>query len=174
MHLVCLGVVRMMLNFLVNGPRMCKLSHQQKSIISDHLNCLRNKLPSEFPCQLRSLVNLKRWKATKYKQFLLYTGMSVLKDIIPRNVYEHFLSLTISISVLLYFKPNDSTYLEKFHFTEKVLKWYVDAVPGIYSDTFVSYNVHNLIHIHQDVVSQCCGLETLSAFPFENFLHRIK
>ena len=90
MHLVCLGVVRRMLNFLVSGPRICKLSHQQKTIISDRLHCLRNQLPSEFPRQPRSLTHLKRWKATEYKQFLLYTSMSVLKDVVPKNVYEHF------------------------------------------------------------------------------------
>ena len=46
--------------------------------------------------------------------------MSVLKDIVPRNIYEHFLSLTVSISVLLYFKPNNPTYLEKFQLQHMV------------------------------------------------------
>ena len=174
MHLVCLGVVRRMLNFLCSGPRVCKLSQQHLHIISDRLHGLRNQLPSEFPRQPRSLKHLKRWKATEYKQFLLYTGMSVLKDVVTKEVYQHFLCLSVSISVLLYFKPDDPTYLEKFRFAKGLLKWYVDSSSHIYGQTFVSYNVHNLIHLHQDVASQQCGLEMLSAFPFENFLHRIK
>lgn len=36
MHLVCLGVVRRMLNFLQSGPRNCKLSQNQLCIISNH------------------------------------------------------------------------------------------------------------------------------------------
>ena len=116
MHLVCLGVVRRMLNFLCSGPRVCKLSQQHLHIISDRLHGLRNQLPSELPRQPRSLKHLKRWKATEYKQFLLYTGMSVLKDVVTKEVNEHFLCLSVSISVLLYFKPDDPRYLEKFRF----------------------------------------------------------
>ena len=174
MHLVCLGVVRRMLNFFHSGPRICKLSQQHLQIISERLHQLRNQLPSEFPRQPRSLKHLKRWKATEFKQFLLYTGIHVLKNIVTKEIYEHFLCLSISISTLLYFKPDDPTYLERFHFTTGLLKWFVDSSPQFYGSKFVSYNVHNLIHLHQDVLWQQCGLERVSAFPFENFLHRIK
>ena len=75
---------------------------------------------------------------------------------------------------MLYFKPDDPAYLERFQFAENLLKWYVDAAPGIFGGPFVTYNVHNLIHLHQDVVSHNCGLEMVSAFPFENFLNRVK
>lgn len=37
MHLVCLGVVRRMLHWMINGPVTCKLSFQQRNEISDNL-----------------------------------------------------------------------------------------------------------------------------------------
>ena len=68
-----------------------------------------------------------------------------------------------------------SSLLKKnFQFTENALKWFVDAAPGISSDTFVTYIVHNLIYLHQDVVSHYSGLEMISALPIENFLNPIK
>lgn len=51
------------------------------------LNILENllkfsgKCPSEFAHQSRSLYEVKRWKATEFRQFLLFTGFLVLKDV---------------------------------------------------------------------------------------------
>ena len=175
MHLVCLGVVRGMLYFLTTGPRICKLSHNQIDLISTRLTTLRNQLPTEFARQPRSLKSLKRWKATEFKQFLLYTGMSVLKGVLPTATYKHFLCLSVSISILLYYRPDDLNYMELFNFAkERFILWYVETCPFFYGDTFVSYNVHNLIHLPEDVEIHKSGLESLSAFRFENFLHRIK
>ena len=53
------------------------------------------KLPSEFARQPRSLAHLKQWKATEFKQFALCTGMYVLKGIVPEDIYNHFLCLSV-------------------------------------------------------------------------------
>ena len=174
MHLICLGVTRRILNHLKSGPRICKLSQRQIDTLSSRLSALRNTLPSEFARQPRSLKWLKRWKATEFKQFLLYTGMFVLKGVVDNDVYRHFLALSVSISVLMYFKPEDKNYMKLFNFTKNLLKWFVEKSSAIYGNSFVTYNVHSTIHLHQDVENFNCGLEDLSAFPFENFLHRIK
>ena len=100
--------------------------------------------------------------------------MSVLKGVVSKELYNHFLCLTVSISIMLYFKPGEQGYLELFRYAKELLKWYVNSSPDIYGDTNVSYNVHNLIHLHEDVENQQCGLESLSAFRFETFLHQIK
>lgn len=61
-----------------------------------------------------------------------------------------------------------------YNYAKQLLRWYVDSAPNFYGSTFVTYNVHNLIHLHEDIDNHQCGLESLSAFPFENFLNRIK
>ena len=169
MHLVFLGVVKRIVYFLQGGPRMCRLSNGQLGIISDKLDTLRNQLPTEFARQPRGLKHLKRWKATEFKQFLPYTGMSVLKGVVSKDRYEHFLGLSISISVMMYYKPSNVEYMELFHFAKYLLKWFVDISPAMYGNTFVVYNVHNLIHLHEDVEKNQCGLEDMSAFPFVLF-----
>ena len=78
MHLVCLGVVRRLLFFLtVNGPRQCKLSSQQIKLLSDKMVMLNGEMPSDFARQPRSFEYLKRWKATEFRQFLLYSGLVI-------------------------------------------------------------------------------------------------
>ena len=81
MHLVCLGAVRRILNYLKKGPGR-KISANQINEISSLLLSLNGHMPSEFSRKPRSLIDLDRWKATEFRQFLLYTGPIVLRDII--------------------------------------------------------------------------------------------
>ena len=50
---------------------------------------------------------------------------------------------------------------------------YVVEFANIYSDTYVSYNIHNLIHLAAEVMTRG-PVEPFSAFPFENYLYTIK
>ena len=56
MHLVCLGVVKRMLLFLKEGPRICRISAVQVSQISDKLTLFNGLIPSEFARQPRILI----------------------------------------------------------------------------------------------------------------------
>ena len=67
MHLICLGVMKRMLLFLKEGPRICRISAAQIS--------------SDFARQPRGLHEVKRWKATEFRQFVFYTGMIALKNV---------------------------------------------------------------------------------------------
>jgi hypothetical protein len=57
--------------------------------------------------------------------------------------------------------------------TEKLLAIFMDSFAAIYGKTFVGYSVHNLIHLLQDV-QKYGSLGNISAFPFENFLGKLK
>ena len=97
MHLVCLGVVKRILMFK-QGPRECRLSQQQLSILSNNLVRLKGKMTREFARQPRSLYFLDTWKATEFRQFLSYTGPLVLKSVLKEETKNHFLSLTVALS----------------------------------------------------------------------------
>jgi len=47
-----------------------------------------------------SFDELDRMKATKYCEFLLYTGSIVLRKIVRTEVYNHFIKLSVAIRLL--------------------------------------------------------------------------
>ena len=86
MHLVCLRVVRRLLLFWKEGSNICRLSHVQIKYISERLNDLAGKIPSDFVRQPKLLLEFKRWKATEFRLFLMYTGPYVLKNVLKQDL----------------------------------------------------------------------------------------
>lgn len=129
-------------------------------------------MPSEFARQPRSISELDRWKATEFRQFLLYTGPVVLKNVLSEDHYTHFLCLSVAMSILL-----DSSH-EKRHaylsYAKELMHTFVSNCPKLYGVTFTVYNVHGLLHMCDDVTNFECSLNDLSAFPFENYLQTLK
>ena len=148
MHLVCLGVTRWILTFIKEGPRLCKLSQQQLALLSSNLAGLKGKIPSDFARQPRSLDELKRWKATEFHQFLLYTGPAFMKDILSQKSFEHFLALSKSIRIMIAYSQNE----ELLDYSKELLLWFVKNAGHFYGSIFKVYNVHNLIHLHDDII----------------------
>ena len=101
MHLVCLGVIKSMLTFLKQGSRVCKLSNAMVQDISDILISLSGKIPSVFIRQPRSLTEIENWKVAEFRQILLCTGPLALTSVIDKDLYQHFLTLHVSMSILL-------------------------------------------------------------------------
>ena len=81
MHLACLGVMKRLLLYWKEGPRLCRLSQNQLSRISGTLRSCAGSVPSEFARYPRGLEEVKKWKATEFRQFMVYTGLVALKDI---------------------------------------------------------------------------------------------
>ncbi|XP_046406989.1 uncharacterized protein LOC124171751 isoform X1 [Ischnura elegans] len=177
MHLVCLGVMRTLLFAWCGGPLSMKISQRQKATVSESILSLRGCFPKEFARRPRDLAMLKYWKATEYRNFLLYLGPLVLKDVLTTEKYNHFLQLHIAISTLMSRqKCTDGKQLER---VKDLLKYFVTNVISLYGECFVTYNFHGLIHLVDDIhyfsdVFPGITLHDLSAFPFENYLQRVK
>lgn len=172
MHMVSLGVVRRMLTYLTRGPNICRLSVRQKDSISQQLIALRGKLPSEFARQPRGLQDLDRWKATELRQFLLYTGPVVLRNVLSPERYKHFLSLSVAMSIML--ESDERTRKAYLQYAQELIKQFVRCSADLYGKTFPVYNVHGLLHLHEDVSHFNCSLNDISCFPFENYLQQLK
>ena len=172
MHVVCLGAVKRLLTFMIKGPAECKLPKRSIEELSSRLISLRGKMPSEFARQPRSVVELDRWKATEFRQFLLYTGPIVLKDLLSDDQYHHFLCLTVGMSMLL---ESDLQQREFYlDYARNLIKFFVENSAEYYGNTFCVYNIHSLLHLFDDVKRFKCSLNDISAFPFENHLQSIK
>lgn len=76
MHLVSLGVVRLLIHLWLKGPIPRRVGSRAKSIISGHLVNFSPYIPREFARKGRSLNEVDRWKATEFNTFLLYTYLN--------------------------------------------------------------------------------------------------
>ncbi|XP_020299059.1 uncharacterized protein LOC109863235 [Pseudomyrmex gracilis] len=83
MHLLFLGEVKkIVVSLWCHGKPRAKLSLHQQSIISRLLEEQKYYILCDFNRKSRSLLESKKWKATEYRTFLLYTGLVVLKSVL--------------------------------------------------------------------------------------------
>lgn len=81
--------------------------------------------------------------------------------------YTHFLCLSIAISVFC------NTSEEMLKYANSLIEYFVQHFSSIYGMHHLSYNVHNLIHLYDDVKS-FGPLDSFSAFKFENYMFKLK
>ncbi|XP_055927964.1 uncharacterized protein LOC129959167 [Argiope bruennichi] len=169
MHLVCLGVMRKLLVSWIRGPLGIRLCSRDIDILSNNLISFAKYIPNELPRKPRSLREVDRWKATEFRMFLLYLGPIVLKNLLSHDCYAHFLSLHIAIRIL----SNKVCIAEHLPYARQLLLNFVKKGRSLYGPEFLVYNVHNLIHLGDDV-EKYGPLDSFSSFPFENYLGQLK
>lgn len=170
MHLVCLGVMRKLLKHWVSRTTSRHLITQADlAEISRRLIALRKSVPREFSRLPRPLAELSRWKATEFRQFLLYTGPIILQDVLPKPLYDHFLCLHVAIKILV-----SKKYCIMFNaYSKHLIRHFVKESEKLYGRHFISYNIHGLLHLPDDVL-RFGPLDSFSCFSFENFLQQLK
>lgn len=172
MHLIYLGIMRKLLfTWCGKGStHLGKISSKQRQFLSEFLLEINKCWPSEFNRKPRSLIDLEHWKANEYHQFLLYIGPFILKNILPKVYYCHFMLLFVAIYIL---NSEELCRGEMNKYADDLLKLFVKESGKLYGKEFLVYNVHSLVHIADDA-ARLGPLHTFSSFPFENFLHVIK
>ncbi|XP_074115315.1 uncharacterized protein LOC141537983 [Cotesia typhae] len=164
MHLVCLGVMKKTVESVVFGKcALKKLPCFKVTLLSNRLMTLQLYCPREFARIPRELDKLSNFKATEFRQLLLYTFIVVFRGIISDEQYNHFLLLHSSMRVLL----NSSSPNEMVDFAEESLKSYVIKAQEIYGLRFLTYNAHGLVHLPADY-RLYGSLDSVSAFSYEN------
>jgi hypothetical protein len=172
MHLVCLGVVRRFLNYLTTTNTEYRITVAKYNQMGDRLKSFAAYMPSEFSRRPRHLLYIDRFKATEFRQFLLYSGIAALRNIVETHVYRTFLCLTTAFIVLL---NDDLRVRHRFlNYARESLYHFVRNSAKIFGNEFVTYNVHGLLHIADDCEEFHCNLNLISAFQFESFLCRLK
>lgn len=151
------------------GLLRTRISSLQASLISQKLLALAHHIPSEFVRKPRALSERHRWKATELRQFLLFTGPVVLRDVLLPQIYDNFMLLSVAIYILI--SPQYCLQMNQLahHFLLSFVKHY----GLLYGKDQLVYNVHGLVHLADDVKVHG-HLDTISGFPFENLLGELK
>jgi hypothetical protein len=171
MHVCCLGVCRRFILYWKGpvGPLNVRLPRKEICNLSSKLLFLTSYVPLEFARKPRSLDEVHRWKATEFREFLLYSGFLVLNGILPGPLYDHFLLLFVAIRILM----SSQLAVPYADYANTLLIKFVTDAETLYGKQSLVYNVHSLIHLAADV-KKLGSLENFSAFIFENELGHLK
>ncbi|KAK7873667.1 hypothetical protein R5R35_013207 [Gryllus longicercus] len=175
MHLCFLGVMKKLLIYWLQDLRY-KLGRRQRQILNNILEQLKIQIPCEFNRKPRTTEQIPNWKATEYKLFCLYLGPIILKDILPKVLYDHFMLFSTGCRIL--FDPILATV--KNEQANSYLRKFVNQIgPNrdrneVYDYDMLVSNVHNLIHLAEDAKNANTDLMKINAFPFESLLGEIK
>lgn len=126
-------------------------------------------IPHEFKRKMGSTTFFSTWKAAEFSFFLKYCGPVILKKILDEQKYQHFLLLHHGCKLVSGVDAPVRTGEARHYFTQ-----FVADAPKLYGITFMSVNVHSLIHICDDVDFMQCSIDKISAFAFENYLRELK
>ena len=63
---------------------------------------------------------------------------------------------------------------EILDYSKKLLLWFVKNASHFYGSIFKVLNVHNLIHIHDDIIHHKLRLFDFAAFAFKNYIETLK
>lgn len=173
MHLVCLGIMEKICLAVIDGKyaSSAKLSPASIRILSSRLELAKQFCPREFARKPINITKHRSFKATEYRQILLYTGPVIFLELLNEAMYLHFLLLHSAMRILVdTVSCRDVVLIDK---AEMMLKIFVKRAPELYGVEFVSFNVHGLLHLSNDVRNYG-SLDSFSAFPYENNMSYFK
>ena len=153
----------------MKGPLFCRQGGGFIAQVSMGLLDLKEYMPCEFLRKGRPLGEVDRWKATEFRQFLLYLGPVLLKSKLPLHLYKHSMLLSVAIYCLaspMFCNP----YCD---YAKQLLCVIVTQVGVLYGQTQYVYNIHALVHLADDVF-RFGPLDGFSSFAFESFLGKLK
>ncbi|CAN7937870.1 unnamed protein product, partial [Ixodes hexagonus] len=169
MHLVCIGVVHKLMRVWFKGPKACRMGSKVKDELSSKSEALRLFVPSDFSRRPRTFWDMEMWKATEFRLLLLYTGPVIFLSTVRPDLQANFMILHCAIMILA--SPRLSEAL--IDYAEKLLRYFVESCKSLFGTEFISYNVHGLLHLANDVRAHG-HLDKWSAFAFENHMQKLK
>lgn len=167
MHCVLLGVTDQFLGMWLNSVD-ADFYIKKASILDQVL--LSVKPPNEIRRTPRSMEKfLALWKASEFRNWLLFYSVIALKSILPSTFYNHWLYLVNTMHILLQREIN----AENLSTCRILIRKFIEAVPELYSDSFCTYNVHSLTHL-VDYVEKWGAPWAWSSFLTEDAGGRLK
>lgn len=169
MHLVELGVMKKILELLM-GRLVTGFTKDAETllIVDSYFQEFFQYTPGEFQRKPRTLFDHGNFKATECRQFLLYSGIVLLKSFLSPESYKHFLSLSIAYRIL-----NTNSSPSNCQFARSLLQYFVSNYHVFYDIKNRGYNVHGLLHVVDDC-ERFGIVNNFSAYKFENAIGHLK
>lgn len=168
MHMVDLGVVKKMLSIII--WRHCTGGPKTEAVVDEmsfRFVSFAKFTPIEFARRPRDLADTPRFKATEFRQIVLYTGIILFKEFLDKDAYEHFLKLSVAYRIL-----SSNNWADNIETAERLLGEFVKDFHLFYGINNRGFNVHNLLHLPK-YVRLYGKVSNFSAYPFENYIGKL-
>jgi len=163
-----LGVCRQFITIWTDSSNHGKPFYRKSTKAVDTI--LANiKPPNEIRRLPRSLEDRKFWKASEFRNFLLFYSPVALADVLPRKYFLHWMLLVNAINLLL----GESITEESVEQSRDCLIKFVVQIEELYGIEHISYNVHQLTHL-ADAVTKWGPLWSHAAFIYEDCIGALK
>lgn len=134
--------------------------------VSRYLVDANKQMPRDIHRSVRGLNELSNWKGVEFRTFLMYVGMVVLRPVLEDDEYQHFLLLSCACTIV-----SCNIYENYIPLAKNMFRTYVDEYIQIYGRHTITSNVHNLIHIVDDLVeNNIDSIDKISTYKYENSL----
>lgn len=169
MHAVDLGLTNRVSTAIFLNDTVCSnLSKTALSLLKSRFTSFRYYVPSDFARKLRSLNQVARFKATEFRQMLLYTLPVLLKNVVSSQLYSQVL---IHVAVRLLSDINK--YKDNINAARLLIDKFVDQYDDTIGKKHFTFYTHCLLHI-PDCVEEYGPLYSWSAYKYENHIRIIK
>lgn len=170
MHAVDHGVTKRFFKAIISNDIFCSnLSKTELSTLQARFLSFRAYIPTDFARKPRPFAEIAGFKATEFRQLLLYTLPVLFKDIVSPDLYKHILKLHVAIRLL----SDPNKYKENIGAARCLIKEFVDQYDDTIGKKHFTFYTHCLLHI-PDCVEKYGPLYSWSAYKYENHMRIIK
>ena len=163
MHGICGGVTKSLLKlwFTSTHKREKYSFFNQRQKVSDLLKNIKPTINiTRVP---RGLDDLAFWKASEFRNFLLYWSIPVLRSVLDEVYLMHYILLVRSIYLL----SKASITEDDLHTAQLCIDEFLKQFQHLYSLQFMTMNIHQIVHL-VDVVRLTGPLFANNSFVFED------
>lgn len=164
MHCILEGVMKWMVEKWFASTSNGNAYYIGRFVKAVDCDLLQQCPPHDFSRVPRSIEkHRKYWKASEYRNFLLYYSLPILISVMPPLYLHHFALLVCSVHILLQSELSE----DQIQAAEEMLNDYYKFLPELYGNKSCTLNAHSLIHLAA-YVRKWGPLWTHSLFGFEN------
>jgi hypothetical protein len=175
---IFIGVCNRWMDFITNSSTECcpiaavklKLKPDKVKELNAVYSSFKDNFPTEFGRSPRSLT-CGSWKATEYRQFILYAGIALLIGRVDCVFVKNMLFLHCALRILS--DPIKVQNEDALNRAEWFVQKFVETSISIFGPGFCVFNVHSLLHLVADVRMHKSTLDRFSAFFAENSYRKL-
>lgn len=166
MHFWFLGVVRIYLRLILTT-----LTPMQREQLHGLLAQFGSHMPAAFQRHMTNNIPIPSYKATEYRQIVLYVGIVAFRDILSPAKYRHFLTLMCATYILC--SEDLCTSTQFLEIAQQCITKFLDGLMSIFGEEAFVWSIHMCCHVVAEVEKNG-PLDSFSANIFETFNRILK